>query len=183
LSNRERRRCNAVAINQVGHMATSTQKWATAIVLYLRRPFMGIYRQVLTCLKSCSKTGTYRSLRSSNWQPWCPSAGTSSDIDAGSYRIAGATGVRIVHVRAPVARRLWHRTHQSLDRTGRSRKRSSASPSLVYFFSYLVIRAMSAQFLFGLRRRARTAHNFRLCFASSLTPRRSVETAFSTGDV
>ena len=32
------------------------------------------------------KTATYRSLRFSNWQPWCLSAGTISNVDVGSYR-------------------------------------------------------------------------------------------------
>ena len=36
-----RRRSNAVAVDQVGHTATSTQKWVTPIVLYFRRAHLG----------------------------------------------------------------------------------------------------------------------------------------------
>jgi hypothetical protein len=38
-------------------MATSTEKWVTPIVLYLRRAHFGIYRQALACQKSCPKNG------------------------------------------------------------------------------------------------------------------------------
>ena len=54
------------------------------------------------CLKSCPKTGTYRSLRSSNRQPRCLSAGTFSNIDLWFLRRApSASGLCLS---APVAR-------------------------------------------------------------------------------
>ena len=42
-------------------------------------------------------------LVSSNWQPWCLSAGTFSNNDLG-FLTSGAIGIRIVPIRAPVAR-------------------------------------------------------------------------------
>jgi hypothetical protein len=59
----------------------------TPIVLYLRHAHFLVYRQALACPKSCLKDGGVpKSPCSCNWQPWCPSAGTFSNIDVGSYR-------------------------------------------------------------------------------------------------
>src|SRR5271157_2587951 len=84
---RERhRRSNAVAVDQVGHMATSTKKWVTPIVLYLRRAHFGIYRQARLSEELPKKRRRTEVFVSSPWRPECPSAGTVSNIDGGSYR-------------------------------------------------------------------------------------------------
>ena len=40
----------------------------------------------MTCPKSCPKNGDVPKSPFSNWQAWCPSAGTISNVDVGSYR-------------------------------------------------------------------------------------------------
>jgi small subunit ribosomal protein S21 len=50
-------------------------------------PIIGLHRQALACPKSCPKKRQRTEVSaSSNWQAWCPSAGTISKIDVGSYR-------------------------------------------------------------------------------------------------
>src|SRR4029450_3098410 len=64
--------------------------------------------------RAAQKPATYRSLRS-NWQPWCPSAGTISNVDVGSYR--GCPRHPGFGCWGPGGR-LCHRAHQPLDRRG-----------------------------------------------------------------
>src|ERR1017187_9199676 len=85
---RERRlRSNAVAGDQVGHTATRTQNQATPIALYPRHAHC-LHMRASSGLPEelPKKLGRTEVFVSSNWQPWCPSAGTISNIDVGSYR-------------------------------------------------------------------------------------------------
>ena len=95
-----RSRSNTVVIDQVRH--TATQKRVTPIALYLRHAHL---RQVSTDLSEelPKKRRRTEVLVSSNWQPWCPSAGTFSNNDLG-FLTSGAIGIRIVPIRAPAAR-------------------------------------------------------------------------------
>jgi hypothetical protein len=69
-------------------------------------PFISYIGKHLVSPKSCLKDGDVpKPPCSCNWQPSCPSTGTLSNIEL--VRIAGAIGIRIVHIRAPVARAPW----------------------------------------------------------------------------
>jgi small subunit ribosomal protein S21 len=64
-----------------------TQKRVTPIVLYLRHTQLsgvsastGLSEELLKRRRRTEVSVSY------NWQPWCPSAGTLSNIDVGSYR-------------------------------------------------------------------------------------------------
>ena len=77
-------------------------KRVTPIALYLRHAHL---RLVSTDLSEelPKKRRRTEVVVCSNWQPWCPSAGTFSNNNLG-FLTSGAIGIRIVPIRAPVAR-------------------------------------------------------------------------------
>ena len=83
VKSRGTRRSNAVAVDQVGHMATATKKWITPIVLYPRRSHFNTYRE------ACLSEELPKKLPKSSFVPHgghAPSAGTVSNIEVASYR-------------------------------------------------------------------------------------------------
>ena len=76
----------------------------TPIALYLR--YAHLYRQALTRPKSCpNKTATYRSLRFFQLAAMVPIG--RHIFKCRPWFVPGAVGIRILHIRAPVARTAW----------------------------------------------------------------------------
>jgi len=113
-----RRRSNAAAVEHLVHMATSTQKRATPIVLYLRSAHTSKHWLVR---RAAQKTATYRSLRF--FQLAAMGAHRRAHFHSSTLVLtAGAIGTQIVHFRAPVALgHVGHRSLQPLDRRGTQR--------------------------------------------------------------
>src|SRR5690242_9087188 len=94
------------------------KKVLTPIVLYLRHTNIGAQEA-----RTCSSEELPKKRRrtefsvSSNWQPWCPSAGTVSNIDVGSYRGPHPNWYTV----RQWPERLGHWAYQSLDRRGTQR--------------------------------------------------------------
>ena len=106
-----RSRSNTVVIDQVRH--TATQKRVTPIALYLRHAHL---KQVSNDLSEelPKKRRRTEVFVSSNWQPWCPSAGTVSNNDLG-FLASGAIGIRIcAYPRASGPGRLGRRASSSI---------------------------------------------------------------------